>query len=143
MNGECQVISQEINHLLHNNYNYYFQCVWQREKKIFQDTFSYVFLQSFSLVLFFFFFFFFFYLFPVRELYFIVHRHGLEGMDYSERKQAYRVSLPGRHLAFFRVFLDFVYASSQTSRFSVKHRKYCVISLVFTRPVMFYIVDRR
>ena len=92
---------------------------------------------------FFFFFFFFFYLFPVRELYFIVHRHGLEGMDYSERKQAYRVSLPGRHLAFFRVFLDFVYASSQTSRFSVKHRKYCVISLVFTRPVMFYIVDRR
>lgn len=89
------------------------------------------------------FFFFFFYLFPVRELYFIVHRHGLEGMDYSERKQAYRVSLPGRHLAFFRVFLDFVYASSQTSRFSVKHRKYCVISLVFTRPVMFYIVDRR
>lgn len=134
MNGKCQIISQEINHLLRNNYDYY-QCVWQREKRIFRDTFyelfSYVFLQSFSLVLFFSLSLFFFYLFPVRELYFIVHRHGLEGMDYSERKQAYRVSLPGRHLAFFRVFLDFVYASSQTSRFAVKHCKYCDLTRVY------------
>lgn len=95
---------------------------------------NYFHMCSFNLFHSFFFFLslsFFFYLFPVRELYFIVHRHGLEGMDYSERKQAYRVSLPGRHLAFFRVFLDFVYASSQTSRFAVKHCKYCDLTRVY------------
>lgn len=140
MNGKCQIISQEINHLLRNNYDYY-QCVWQREKRIFRDTFyelfSYVFLQSFSLVLF-------FSLSLFFSIYFLFESSTLSytGMD----QRAWIIPRGSRRTVFlylaaiqrFFVFSSISFMHRARRHVSPLSTVSTVISLVFTRPVMFY-----